>query len=1013
MKVETRRVSVAILSVVCALFLILGVTLFDTNNAFQTYAESAEQITSTYYYDHLKNLNGSDYAMAKEFYDILDELNTTGDFKDGVINKELSEVLTPAEIASWVENGNLDIPKAFGAARDSYYYDHPELFYVDLYKLTLSAGRVNGTYVAYLDCGTEADCYMDNGALTSETAVNNAIAAYEQKIQTIVTYVKTSAAQNSFGTAQDMLWANYANEYIAGHVEYDYEALTAANASENYSKPYIGNAYGALIEGKCVCSGYSFAYKAVMDALDIPCVIVSGISIDKSTDGVTDKGEAHSWNYVWLQVPQDDNVAEAVALADTATAKNCAWYAYDVTWNSTGSDSSAYVNMSAYTASVNHLADPVISTSGYNMPYPELSAYNYGAATVESDFYHSSAYTPYGNETDNSGNPLMQYVTYVSYKGKGAIALLEDGLHIVYRHYAYNDDTNEMYWTAWCDIGNMYKDTLGMTEEDEGNQTYAPIAYNCMYTQFAVVDIEPDINYNPDDKILTTSHTNFYYSKDNADFGEQTVYISPLYTNKAFGTYTAAPYVVSTTPRHTGVVTINDSMGDGTGSVADSKAFEISVTYDENLHVLDSSKPIGIEFVSSFANIDRYAGFVAYEDGSYVKIVNGNTLTFKFKPSLMYEHNSELYSFYFSNVGSTKLMPNGNTSDKLPNPAHFHFARSYMQCPLILGHGKLWIDCCAQPTLVSNSDLAAMDFKDPDGNSTFSEQARSQMMLVAESVKPEVENAMLSEINKSGLKTKDIKASETYDINLQICGKYPVIPDGSYVKIALGFPEGYGPEDEGVTFKLYHRKHVSGDKYIIEEVPCVVTQLGIVATVTSFSPYMVVAADAKTVSANKTIYATIDGKGGTLSREDGKVQTLSGGATYTYTVTPDEGYGIYKVMLNGQDVTSSVQNGKLTVGYDDLLNNNELVIKYISDVAAQRYAANDLEVVDPVTVVVSTKGEASIAKPSAELAINTITPAPSNNAAIIVIVCVAVAVVAAACIVAFILIKRKRNNAEK
>ena len=114
-----------------------------------------------------------------------------------------------------------------------------------------------------------------------------------------------------------------------------------------------------------------------------------------------------------------------------------------------------------------------------------------------------------------------------------------------------------------------------------------------------------------------------------------------------------------------------------------------------------------------------------------------------------------------------------------------------------------------------------MNFKDEDGNSTFTENQRSQMMLVAEKASTDTVNEILDgigEIEGSQVTKEDIHTSETYDIYLQMCGKYPTISDGSYVKIALGFPENYGPDDEGVTFKLFHRKHVKGDEYIIEEI---------------------------------------------------------------------------------------------------------------------------------------------------------------------------------------------------
>ena len=59
------------------------------------------------------------------------------------------------------------------------------------------------------------------------------------------------------------------------------------------------------------------------------------------------------------------------------------------------------------------------------------------------------------------------------------------------------------------------------------------------------------------------------------------------------------------------------------------------------------------------------------------------------------------------------------------------------------------------------------------------------------------------------------------------------------------------------------------------------TPFGIVATVESFSPYMIAAIDPNAVSVEtKTVYATINGKGGKLNLEDGKVRSLEPGDVY-------------------------------------------------------------------------------------------------------------------------------------
>ena len=251
-------------------------------------------------------------------------------------------------------------------------------------------------------------------------------------------------------------------------------------------------------------------------------------------------------------------------------------------------------------------------------------------------------------------------------------------------------------------------------------------------------------------------------------------------------------------------------------------------------------------------------------------------------------------------------------------------------------------------------------------------------------------------------------------IKLQMCGKYPTISDGSYVKIALGFPEGYGPEDEGVTFKIFHRKHIRGDEYIIEEVPCVVTQLGIVATVSSFSPYMVAAVSADKVSASKTILANIEGKGGVLSKEDGKVRSLNKGESYTYTIKPNEGYQVYKVTLNGNDVTSKVNaDGKLKLSYEELINNNDLEIQYISNEAAARYAEKDVEIVDPILMVVSTDGKAGVALKGDQLPINKLVPTVNNgtgSSTVWIVIGVIIALIVVAVVLTTLLLRRKKNN---
>lgn len=66
-------------------------------------------------------------------------------------------------------------------------------------------------------------------------------------------------------------------------------------------------AYGCLLDGKAVCSGYACAFKMIMDRKGIECGMVSG----------TGKNENHAWNYVlldgqyyWIDLTWDDPVSQ-------------------------------------------------------------------------------------------------------------------------------------------------------------------------------------------------------------------------------------------------------------------------------------------------------------------------------------------------------------------------------------------------------------------------------------------------------------------------------------------------------------------------------------------------------------------------------------------------------------------------------------------------------------------------------------------------------------------------------
>ncbi|MBR4940881.1 MAG: hypothetical protein IKZ19_02670 [Clostridia bacterium] len=88
---------------------------------------------------------------------------------------------------------------------------------------------------------------------------------------------------------------------------HDYLVQNVRYASDTSARD-AHSVVGALVDGIAVCEGYAKAFKLLCDAVEVPCIIVSGTATN--SDGVT---ENHAWNIV---------------------RKNKKNYHVDVTWDS-------------------------------------------------------------------------------------------------------------------------------------------------------------------------------------------------------------------------------------------------------------------------------------------------------------------------------------------------------------------------------------------------------------------------------------------------------------------------------------------------------------------------------------------------------------------------------------------------------------------------------------------------------------------------------------------------------
>ena len=180
------------------------------------------------------------------------------------------------EMPSCSDNFENDIMKAIYALDD----DRPEMFWIDTKHLIRSVKSGNKTVIYFaFEVKEENDSCS---YLCTKSERDDMLKTLNNKVQELVTKTKDL---NRFEAEL------YINDYLCDNIVYD-----------ESDKSLCYTSYGALINGKAVCSGYSKAAKLIFDKIGIENVLCHGKS----------RNESHVWNLVNL---------------------NNAWYHLDITWN--------------------------------------------------------------------------------------------------------------------------------------------------------------------------------------------------------------------------------------------------------------------------------------------------------------------------------------------------------------------------------------------------------------------------------------------------------------------------------------------------------------------------------------------------------------------------------------------------------------------------------------------------------------------------------------------------------
>ncbi len=892
------------------IIIILLVVIFTAQFSFiqinnSVYAIDTENTTT-------QNLNETKYHYAqlteegKKIYNGIYEMYIQGILKTGTQDYDIAKdnkYFTQEQLESY-SKGNAKITSDMNAARYAFYADHPEVFYVNFQCLSLRITQdKEGMYHAYIGSGRYKDYYIEG--FTNQSEVETAIEEFNNRVNEIAE--GANALKQEEGKNLQAEKIKYVHNEIINNTSYRVESdCTPGNES------YIGTPYGALVKRQAVCEGYARAFKTVLDKVGINCILVQGVHKYEDSAAVP-----HMWTYVEME--------KEVNARARSTEK--VWYAVDITLDDPflrvhvgdeaaeemepgediqeGFENTRYCLVGTETMNKEHTPVETVEAAGnYVFKYPELYSEDYGVSATVNINGLLVKYKQDGTQTEEykAGD------FYISYNGKGYQEASKEGKYILTKSYYYKPGDDEWQVSPWA---YLLPDVYAGGFKDYDDHIYMSVP-NSEYVEFAVTTLAPG-DYQNDPKYLA-------YQGNESDFVAKS---EKLYNPS--GTYKGKPYIKTQTPPATQTIAVGST-------------YKAEVTYTDDLVFAEGATEAGYRIEST--------GPTGAEETKITNFAfNGkNKITFDIKFSQMFADDDASYRIYVTGLV-------GKNSGKEPLEITFG-ALNQIACSFRMNKAKNW-EVYARPSLIENQDLSMNGWQTSDGK-PVADELKSRIALVTTKTTTAETNAM-NDLMENELGEQQIVKSETYNISLNVCKKY-VVKTGHRLRLSLGFPEGYGPEDAGVTFKAYHfKRNEAGEVTGVEEIPCVVTQYGLIVTCDSFSPFAVaVVENDGTQSTNKSVIvsASKNGQINGANREEGNIVTLAEGQSVTLDIVPNEGYEIESLTVGGvlKEVTNK-DNMQLVVNYEDVTNQNNIVeANFVAKTVVAREVEREETVVIPTAI---------------------------------------------------------------
>ena len=343
------------------------------------------RLISNYYYNQLITED------SKNIYRALNDMLLQDKFKTGTYTIDL---ISEGYLENRLYNQN-KLMSDFIAARDTFRFDNPGIFYVDFSKISIRQLQKGDTYRINLGIGREDNYFYDG---FNNQNVENAIKEVDNKIDSIIEKAKDK------NTSLEKLEVIY--QEIMSSSTYTLETTAA---EEN--KLFVRTPYGTLVKGEALCEGFAKTTKMILDRMNYESILVQGMF------NYENKGELHMWNYIKME--------------------DSRYYLLDTTMdnglNEDGTSRSYFLKSGKDEVSTEYIPSGAISSTSddtvFELIYPSLSNENYS---------NKNSYFTFKNENG---------LSFASYLGMGIKESMKKGKYIVYTHNV-NDSNPRWYYFA-------------------------------------------------------------------------------------------------------------------------------------------------------------------------------------------------------------------------------------------------------------------------------------------------------------------------------------------------------------------------------------------------------------------------------------------------------------------------------------------------------------------------------------------------------------------------------------